>query len=113
MSNVKAKPPKKYTKEEQLKRRQEDSIAITGGKDLTMYSKAIQDSTMQANEQRKSWQRSMGTPELTCKVDDYSYAFWNVPEGILVARIDKRGPNPASAITYSVEFIEALNKLKR
>lgn len=110
-----SKPAKRYTEEEQLARRQEDCAAITGKSDLAGISEAIHESAEQAEEQRTEWQRLIGEPDQVYEVEGYKYGFWkygfwNVPEGVLVVRIDKRGPNPATQQIFTTEFIEKLNK---
>ena len=109
----KSKPVKKYTEEEQLQRRKEDHAVITGKKDgnsLAGWTEAIEESGKQVDDERKEWQALIGEPNQVITINEYKYGFWRNPMGVMVAKIDKRGPNPATRQFYTVEFIEKLVK---
>lgn len=124
MAKEKSKPVKKYTEEEQFERRQEDNTVITGKKkeeknNLAGWNKVIQDSAKQVQEERVKWQEQIGEPDEIYEVDDYKFGekkqinkfgLWKIPEGVLVVRFDKRGPNPATQQIFTSEFIEKLVK---
>jgi len=77
---------------------------------LADWTEAIEESTRQDNEDRSQWQEQMGRPNQIIEIDEYKYGFWYCIEGVIVYKIDKRGPNPATRQFYSVEFIEKLVK---
>jgi len=77
---------------------------------LADWSNVIKESANQYDEQRKKWQMEMGEPDQILTMTEYKFGFWKCKDGVLVVQIDKRGPNPATQLFYSVEFIETLNK---
>ena len=82
---------------------------------LTNWTGVIQESAKQAAEQRKQWQEQIGEPDEILELGDYKFAFWKskCPDGVIVAPIDKKGPNPMRMLTYEREYIEALVRTLR
>ena len=77
---------------------------------LSEWCAAIRESTRQADNERKEWQERIGDPKCVYEIGDYVFGFWEMKDAVLVANIDKRGPNPATQRVFTMGYIENLVK---
>jgi hypothetical protein len=75
---------------------------------LQGWNKVITESHKRAKDSRKRWQKQIGAPSDVIQIDEFTYGFWQVKDGVYVIRIDKQGPNPGGAQFFSSKFIDKL-----